>query len=227
VVIEETVAEKTVSSGQQWPVADGWSSLGQVLPVLAFSEMDTIDPIVEALFAAGVKSLEITLRTPIALAAIEHCAQRFPECSVGAGTILTAVDVKNVQSAGAQFALSPGLLPEIILAADALRFPFIPGVTTASEVMQGLSCGITHFKFFPAVPAGGVPALQALGGPLPRANFCPTGGISAENGAAFLEQSNVFAVGMTRLVPKEMVANRDWSGLAAYVKQTLAQLSPR
>lgn len=212
------------AASEQRTYPGGWSKLGAVLPVLAFTDMETVDPIVDALLSSGIKALEITLRTPIALDAISHCAKQYPDCAVGAGTVLQPEDAVRVQSAGAQFALSPGLLPEVLQLANALSLPFIPGVTTASEVMQGLRLGVSHFKFFPAIPAGGVETLKAFGGPLPQANFCPTGGVSAENGKMFLDQPNVFAVGMTRLLPKDLVDARDWVSLKRSIKQVLAQL---
>lgn len=209
---------------KQWSYPGGWQKLGSVLPVLAFSDLETINPIVDALLEGGVQALEITLRTPIALQAIEHCAKHYPDCAVGAGTIIRPEDLVRVKDAGAQFALSPGLLSELVQLADALRIPFVPGVTTASEVMEGLRLGVSHFKFFPAVPAGGVEVLKAFAGPLPQASFCPTGGITEDNGQQFLAQQNVFAVGMTRLLPKGLIQQKDWSGLKQSMKQTLAQL---
>lgn len=213
-----------ISNCKQWQLEGGWEELGQVLPVLAFDAFDTVEPIVDALLTAGIKALEITLRTPIALEVISHCANKYPDCAVGAGTVIATEDVGRVHQAGAQFALSPGWLPTLQEAAHALKLPFIPGVSTASEVMAGLQYGVSHFKFFPAVPAGGVYTLSALSGPLPHAKFCPTGGITEQNGQAFLAQRNVFAIGMTRLVPSALVEQKDWVGLSRHVTSTLATL---
>jgi len=201
----------------------GWASLGKVIPVVSIQRLDDLEPLLESLAKGGVQSIEITLRTDVAIEAIAQAVKAFPELMIGAGTVMSIRALEQVVEAGAQFALSPGFLPELVQSAFNNKLPFIPGVATASEVMAGLELGVSHFKLFPATVVGGESLLKAFYGPMPQANFCPTGGVTTDNMRSFLGLANVYAVGMTRLVPNEFIENRDWAGLTASVKSTVGQ----
>lgn len=155
------------------------ASHGPVIPVIVLHRVEDAVPLAEALLAGGVKVLEVTLRTPVALQCIEAIAKALPEALVGAGTIRSAADAQAALDAGSRFAVSPGYTAEVGAACRAIGLPLLPGVATASEVMAASADGLSFLKFFPALQAGGIPMLKALGGPFPDITFCPTGGISA------------------------------------------------
>ena len=154
---------------------------GPVIPVIVLQRVEHAVPLAEALVAGGVKVLEVTLRTPVALQAIEAIAKAVPQAVLGAGTLRTARDAQAARDAGCVFGVSPGYTREIGAACRDAGLPLLPGVATASEVMTANDDGLTFLKFFPAVPAGGVAMLKALHGPFPDVSFCPTGGITADN----------------------------------------------
>lgn len=176
-----------------------------IIPVIAIDDADQAVNLAHALIEGGIKVLEITLRTPAALAAIKNINMEIPDAVVGAGTVLTSVDLSKVIDAGASFAISPGSTPELLKTAKAEAFPLLPGVATASEIMQGMDLGYNHFKLFPAVTAGGVGALKSFSGPFPQAHFCPTGGITIANMNEFLALENVICVGGTWIAPKDLI----------------------
>ena len=186
--------------------------LAPVIPVLVIEDLHHAVPLARALVAGGLPVLEVTLRTPVALAAIEAMAQ-VPGARVGAGTVLSPHDVLRVKGAGASFAVSPGSTPALISACVAKGLPLLPGAATASEVMNLLEQGYTAMKFFPAGPAGGAPMLKALNGPLPQVTFCPTGGIGPANAGDYLSLPNVACVGGSWVAPAELLAARDWDGI--------------
>lgn len=186
--------------------------LAPVIPVLVIDDLHDAVPLARALVAGGLPVLEVTLRTPVALAAIEAMAQ-VPGARVGAGTVLSPHDVLRVKGAGASFAVSPGATSALISACVAKSLPLLPGAATASEVMSLLEQGYSALKFFPAGPAGGAPMLKALHGPLPQITFCPTGGIGPANAADYLSLPNVACVGGSWVAPAEMVAAHDWDGI--------------
>ena len=150
--------------------------LAPVVPVVTIEDAAMAVPLARALLAGGVRTVEITLRTEAALAAIRAIANEAPEMVVGAGTVLNEADLRKAVDAGARYALSPGGTPALLAAARGAPIPFVPGVATASEIMAGFELGYRCFKFFPAERLGGVTALKDFGGPLPNALFCPTGG---------------------------------------------------
>lgn len=195
---------------------------GPVLPVLVIPEIAHALPLADALLAGGIKVLEITLRTDCALEAIALIAKERPEAIVGAGTVVTPQDAEKAAAAGAKFAVSPGLT-EALARQDAL--PLLPGTATASEVMQALEWGFTHLKFFPAVPAGGVGALKGIGGPLPQARFCPTGGVSLGNAPDFLALDNVLCVGGSWVAPEKALKEGQWSEIARLAAEAVHKLS--
>ena len=184
---------------------------GPVIPVIEIEREDDALPLGEALFAGGVRVLEITLRTPAALGAIARLSKGLPEASVGAGTVLTPGDVKRAKEAGAQFAISPGLTRDLAETCTALRLPLLPGAVTATELMLGREMGFRHFKFFPAASSGGAAAVKAFAGPFPDILFCPTGGVTPETAPSYLSLSNAPCVGGSWLAPKALIAEKAWS----------------
>jgi 2-dehydro-3-deoxyphosphogluconate aldolase/(4S)-4-hydroxy-2-oxoglutarate aldolase len=194
---------------------------GPVMPVMVIQNLEDAVPLAKALVAGGIKVLEITLRTPIALDAIRLISQEVKDAIVGAGTITTPEQLKAAEEAGAVFAISPGLTPTLLTAATAGNIALIPGISTLSELMMGMEYGLDHFKFFPAEAAGGIPMLKAIAGPIPFATFCPTGGISPENYNAYLQLSNVACVGGSWLVPTDTVKTKDWNKVTELAKQAI------
>jgi len=186
-----------------------------VLPVLSIERLEDAVPLARSLVAGGLPVLEVTLRSPIALAAIAAIRAEVPAAIVGAGTVLTPADLAAVTAAGAAFAISPGASEELYSAAQGAAIPFIPAIATASELMRGLAHGHRRFKFFPARAAGGTDALKAFAGPFPQAAFCPTGGIDADSAAAYLALDNVVTVGGSWMVPADALQARDWARIAA------------
>lgn len=195
------------------------SKHGPVIPVIVLHELEHAVPLAEALVAGGVKVLEITLRTAIALKCIEAIAGAVPEAIVGAGTVRSPTDVRAALNAGCRFAVSPGYTSEIGKACRDIGLPLLPGVATASEVMAAQSDGLDFLKFFPAVAAGGLPMLKALAGPFPDVVFCPTGGITVETAPAFLALPNVEVCGGSWLTPVDLVSAKDWAGITRLAKE--------
>jgi 2-dehydro-3-deoxyphosphogluconate aldolase/(4S)-4-hydroxy-2-oxoglutarate aldolase len=189
-----------------------------VMPVLAIERLEDALPLGRALVDAGLPVLEVTLRTACALEAIALLARELRAAVVGAGTVLTPADLNAVSRAGAAFAIAPGSTPGLYAAAARSTIPFIPAVATASEIMQGLEHGHRRFKFFPAVPAGGVAALKAFAGPFPLVRFCPTGGIDAASAPSFLALPNVGTVGGSWMVPADALRTRDWTAIGALAR---------
>ena len=172
-----------------------------VIPVLVIEYANQARPLAEALVAGGLKVLEVTLRTPAALDAIREMKE-VPGAIVGAGTVTNPDEFDAALNAGAEFIVSPGLTERLARVAIGKEVPFLPGVATASDIMRGLDLGLEHFKFFPAVAAGGLPALRALSAPFAQVRFCPTGGISADRAPEWLAQPSVLCVGGTWVTPK-------------------------
>lgn len=192
--------------------------LAPVIPVITLERVEDAVPMAEALVAGGLPVLEVTLRTEAALDGIRAMAG-VAGAVVGAGTVLSLEDVKASQQAGARFAVSPGAT-EALLAQDLL--PLLPGVATASEVMRCLDAGIEMLKFFPAEANGGVAALKSLAGPLARARFCPTGGVSLANAPDYLALPNVICVGGSWVVPQSRVAQGDWDAIRRLAAEAAA-----
>ena len=199
---------------------------GPVMPVVVIDDAAHAVPLARALVAGGIRAIEITLRTGAALDAIQAIARDVPDAIPGVGTALTAADVLAALDAGAKFIVSPGMTPALAEAAIGSGLPFLPGVATASELMAGMAAGLSAFKFFPAAQAGGVEGLKALGGPFPRARFCPTGGVSAANAAAYLALPNVACVGGSWLAPRDVIAAGDFARIETLARET-SQLAAR
>jgi len=185
--------------------------LGPVIPVLAFDTPEQGEQVSRALHAGGVKVLEITLRTPAGIEAIKRAAGIAPDVVVGVGTITKPEHCALAKQAGAQFGVSPGLTRDIHEASLDAGLPLLPGVMTPSDIIAAMELGYEIVKFFPAVPAGGMPMLNAFHGPFPTLKFCPTGGITAETATNFLALPNVVCVGGSWLTPKAALAANDWT----------------
>ena len=181
-----------------------------VIPVMMIDEIDQAVPLARALVKGGLRVLEITLRTPIALDAIRAIIADVDDAIVGAGTILTPQQLEHVAALRCKFAVSPGFTTSLLDAATTSPCPLLPGTSTASEVMQLLDRGHDRMKFFPAEAAGGTAMLKSLASPLPAAKFCPTGGIGPNNAAGYLALPNVLCVGGSWVVPKDAIAQGDW-----------------
>lgn len=184
------------------------AALAPVIPVLTIERQADAVPLAQALVRGGLRALEVTLRTDVALEALRAIASEVPEAVVGAGTVLNADQLGKARRAGARFAVSPGCTPDLATAAADL--PFLPGVQTVSEAMSLAERGLTLLKFFPANTAGGLGWLKAVGAPLAGLRFCPTGGIGADSAPAYLALANVACVGGSWVAPSEAVAVGDW-----------------
>jgi 2-dehydro-3-deoxyphosphogluconate aldolase/(4S)-4-hydroxy-2-oxoglutarate aldolase len=190
-----------------------------VMPVMVIKDLDTAVDLARALVAGGVRSLEITLRSEAALQAIKLISQAVPEALVGVGTVRSAQQLDAAVKAGARFAVSPGLTPDIAQAARQAGIPFLPGIATPSESMYAADQGFIVQKLFPAEAVGGIALLKALYGPLPDIAFCPTGGINAANAAQYLALPNVKCVGGSWLTPESAVAGKDWNAITELARQ--------
>ncbi len=195
---------------------------GPVIPVIVVDQIEHAVPLAQALVAGGVKVLEVTLRTPVALAAIEAMARAVPEAIVGAGTLRSAADVRAARDAGARFGVSPGYTREIGAACRDAGLPLLPGVATAGEVIAATADGHDFLKFFPASAAGGVPMLKALAGPFADVSFCPTGGISVETAPQYLALPNVRVVGGSWLTPADALRTGDWARITQLARAATA-----
>jgi len=198
------------------------ASYGPVIPVIVIQRLQDAVPLAEALVAGGVRVLEVTLRTPVALQAMEAMARAVPQAIVGAGTLRSPADVRAARDAGCQFGVSPGFTDTIGAACQAADLPLLPGVSTASEVMQANAAGYQFLKLFPATAVGGVNLLKALGGPFPDVAFCPTGGITLETAPQFLSLANVKVCGGSWLTPQDAIDAGDWARITQLAKQAAA-----
>ncbi|MFJ4357024.1 bifunctional 4-hydroxy-2-oxoglutarate aldolase/2-dehydro-3-deoxy-phosphogluconate aldolase [Streptomyces massasporeus] len=184
--------------------------LAPVVPVVVIEDAGDAVPLARALVAGGLPAIEVTLRTPAALEAIREIAREVPGAVVGAGTVIRPAQVAQAVAAGSRFLVSPGWTDVLLDAMRASGVPFLPGVSTASEVVALLERGVREMKFFPAQAAGGTAYLKSLSGPLPQARFCPTGGIGPSSAPGYLALPNVGCVGGSWMLPQDALAARDW-----------------
>lgn len=191
-----------------------------VIPVIVLHDVTHAVPMARALLAGGIRMLEVTLRTPQALACMEAIARDLPEAVVGAGTVRSAADAQAAAMAGAQFAVSPGYTPAVGKACRDLGLPLLPGVATGSEIMMAQEDGLTDLKFFPAMQAGGTAMLKAWSGPFGDVSFCPTGGVTLQNAAELLALPNVLCVGGSWLVPADALVQGDWARITQLARDT-------
>jgi 2-dehydro-3-deoxyphosphogluconate aldolase/(4S)-4-hydroxy-2-oxoglutarate aldolase len=194
----------------------------RVLPVVTPLDENSTVELAGALQRGGMKAIEITLRSAAAMDSIRAVQERVPEILVAAGTVITPQDLKAVQEAGVKLALSPGATPELLAAAAASRLPFIPGIASASELMQGLAHGFDMFKLFPAEALGGRAMLKSLGGPFPQVRFCPTGGLNPANFRDYLALDNVVCCGGSWMVTEALVAAGRWDEIEALAREAMA-----
>ena len=190
-----------------------------VIPVIVLNDVAHAVPMARALVAGGIRMLEVTLRTPQALACMEAIAKEVPDAVVGAGTVRSAADAKAAANAGAKFAVSPGYTSAVGQACRDQGLSLLPGVATGSEIMMAQEDGYTELKFFPAMQAGGPAMLNAWGGPFFDVRFCPTGGVTPQNASEFLNLSNVACVGGSWLVPADAFAQGDWARIEKLARE--------
>ncbi|WP_168929432.1 bifunctional 4-hydroxy-2-oxoglutarate aldolase/2-dehydro-3-deoxy-phosphogluconate aldolase [Nocardioides sp. GY 10113] len=193
-----------------------------VLPVVVIDRVADAVPLARALVAGGLPAIELTLRTPVALEAMAAIAAEVPEILLGAGTVTTPAEAEASVAAGARFLVSPGCTPTLLAGMQATGVPFLPGTSTVSEVMAVLEAGLTEMKFFPAEAAGGAPYLTSVGGPLPQARFCPTGGITPASAPTYLGLANVGCVGGSWITPGDAVATGDWERISKLAAEAAA-----
>ncbi|MEU3701397.1 bifunctional 4-hydroxy-2-oxoglutarate aldolase/2-dehydro-3-deoxy-phosphogluconate aldolase [Streptomyces anulatus] len=196
--------------------------LAPVVPVVVLHDPADAVPLARALVAGGLPAIEVTLRTPAALESIRAMAAEVPGAVVGAGTVISPEHVRDTVDAGARFLVSPGWTDALLEAMKASGVPFLPGVSTTSEVVALLERGVREMKFFPAEAAGGTAYLKALSAPLPQARFCPTGGISLASAPSYLALPNVGCVGGSWMVPGDAVAAKDWDRVARLAAEAAA-----
>ena len=195
------------------------ANYGPVIPVIVLQREADAVSLARALVDGGVRVLEVTLRTPVALAAMRAIVREVPGAIVGAGTVRSVADAQAALDAGCQFAVSPGYTPALGQACRQLKLPLLPGVATASEVMTAQADGYDFLKFFPATAAGGIPLLKAWAGPFPDVAFCPTGGITPQTAPQFLALPNVKVCGGSWLTPQEAIDTGDWSRITALARE--------
>ena len=194
---------------------------GPVVPVIVVNKLEHAVPMAKALVAGGVRVLEVTLRTPVAMEALRLMIKEVPDAIVGAGTVINTQQLQEVTEAGAQFVISPGITEPLLKAAVEGPVPLIPGISTVSELMTGMDYGLREFKFFPAEANGGVKALQAIGGPFPQVRFCPTGGISPANYRDYLALKSVLCIGGSWLVPNDALESGDWDRITRLAREAV------
>jgi len=204
------------------PLPSSVLDLAPVVPVVVIEDAADAVPLARALVAGGLPAIEVTLRTPVALGAIRAISGEVPEAVVGAGTVIAPEQVGGCVAAGARFLVSPGWTDVLLEAMRASGVPFLPGVSTTSEVVALLERGVREMKFFPAQAAGGTAYLKSLAGPLPQARFCPTGGIGPASAPDYLALTNVACVGGSWMLPRDAVTARDWSRVEELAREAAA-----
>lgn len=197
-------------------------SEASVIPVLELEQLADAAPLARALAAGGLRVVELTLRTDAALDAVDEMKKAAPSLIVGMGSLRAPQDVERSLAAGAAFLVSPGAGRTLLEALSSSGAPSLPGVATPSEAMNAAEAGFAAMKFFPAEPAGGIPYLKAIAGPLPNILFCPTGGISAEKAGEYLALANVACVGGSWIATRSMIAAGDWAGIEANARRAQA-----
>jgi 2-dehydro-3-deoxyphosphogluconate aldolase/(4S)-4-hydroxy-2-oxoglutarate aldolase len=202
--------------------ANALLDLAPVLPVVVIDDADDAVPLARALVAGGLRLIELVLRTPAALEAINNIAQDVPDAVIGAGTVTTVAQADAAQAAGARFLVSPGHTPALLDALEAGGLPFLAGTATASDLLALRERGITTAKFFPAELNGGPAALRTFGAVFPELRFCPTGGIDPGNATTYLALPNVACVGGSWITPPAAIAARDWPAIEAAARAAAA-----
>jgi 2-dehydro-3-deoxyphosphogluconate aldolase/(4S)-4-hydroxy-2-oxoglutarate aldolase len=196
--------------------------LSPVIPVVVIDDVTDAVPVAEALLAGGIRVIELTLRTPVALEAIAAIHESVPDIVLGAGTVTSPPQAVDAAAAGASFLVTPGTTPELLDACVATGLPFLPGASTVSEAMRLAERGLTALKFFPAEAAGGVDYLTSIAGPLPGLRFCPTGGITRTTAPTYLALPTVGCVGGSWLTPKNALAAKDFAHIESLAEEAAA-----
>ncbi|WP_275291454.1 bifunctional 4-hydroxy-2-oxoglutarate aldolase/2-dehydro-3-deoxy-phosphogluconate aldolase [Amycolatopsis sp. La24] len=197
-------------------------ALSPVMPVVVIDDVDDAVPTARALLAGGIGVIELTLRTPVALTAIERVAAEVPDIVVGAGTVTSPEQAKQAADAGAKFLVTPGCTDSVLDAAFATGLPFLPGAATVSEAMRLAERGLSALKFFPAEASGGAALLKSIAGPLPELQFCPTGGISVSSAPSYLALPNVGCIGGSWLTPAKLLAAKDFAAVEKLAAEAAA-----
>lgn len=192
----------------------------KVIPVLVIENLEDAVPLASALYQGGLEVLEITLRTKVAIESIKQIKQALPQAIIASGTVTNSASLEASLKAGVDFVVSPGSTPELLSAVKSNDALILPGATSTTEVMNLLNQGFNYLKFFPAEAAGGIKMLSSLNGPLPQAQFCPTGGINLSNVKQYLQLDNVVCVGGTWMVTKQLIQEKNWSAITKLAKQT-------
>lgn len=197
-------------------------ALSPVMPVVVIDDVDDAVPTARALLAGGIGVIELTLRTPVALTAIERVAAEVPDIVVGAGTVTSPEQAKQAADAGAKFLVTPGCTDTVLDAAFATGLPFLPGASTVSEAMRLAERGLSALKFFPAEASGGAAFLKSIAGPLPHLQFCPTGGITVSSAPSYLALPNVGCIGGSWLTPVKLLAAKDFAAVEKLAAEAAA-----
>ncbi len=209
------------------------NAIGELFPSFSFVPVVVLEhaqdavPLAEALLEGGVKSIEITLRTEAGLTAIAEVARHVPSILNGAGTITSVAQMRSACDAGAVFQVSPGMTPLMALYAKENGIQWLPGVANATNILTAMEYGADHMKFFPASLLGGVPMLKQFASVFPQLKFCPTGGIDESNMQEYAVLKSIFAIGGSWITPKELIAAKDWKGITAIAKRSIAALRPK
>ncbi len=193
-----------------------------VIPVITLDRVEDAVPLAEALVAGGLKVLEVTLRTESAIEGIKQIIKHVPGAIVGTGTVCNEQQIKLSEDIGCQFMISPGATDKLLQAAQKSSVPFLPGISSVSELMRGLEYGHRDFKFFPAEAAGGVPVLKAMAGPFSDVKFCPTGGIGLHNVLAYLALPNVLCVGGSWIAQPKLIQAKNWAEIEKLAREAVA-----
>ena len=204
--------------------ANSVMKISPIVPVVVVDNADEALALAMALYEGGISVMEITLRTKAGLYAIEKIAKEFPSMIVGAGTVCDAQDYKNAVNSGSKFVFSPGITTSLIKESQNHSLPFIPGISSASEIMLAKENDLTHCKLFPASLVGGVDIIKALGGPFPSVNFCPTGGVNLNNMNDFLALNNVLCVGGSWVSSSKLVKQKKFKEITKIVQESLAKV---
>jgi len=193
-----------------------------VIPVITLDQVEDAVPLANALVAGGLKVLEVTLRTEAAVEGIRQIIQHVPDAIVGTGTVCSEEQIKLSEDLGCQFMISPGATDKLLSIGSQSSVPFLPGISTVSELMRGMEYGLENFKFFPAEAAGGAPVMKAMAGPFPNIKFCPTGGIGLGNAMDYLALPNVMCVGGSWIAKPNDIREKRWKEIEQLAREAAA-----
>ena len=193
-----------------------------VIPVITLDQVEDAVPLANALVAGGLKVLEVTLRTEAAVEGIRQIIQHVPDAIVGTGTVCSEEQIKLSEDLGCQFMISPGATDKLLSIGSQSSVPFLPGISTVSELMRGMEYGLESFKFFPAEAAGGAPVMKAMAGPFPNIKFCPTGGIGLGNAMDYLALPNVMCVGGSWIAKPNDIREKRWKEIEQLAREAAA-----